>query len=194
MSFHSFLLSFIPIFVAVDAFGVLPIFISLTDGMSDRKRLKVLKDSVITALIIGIVFIFLGKAIFLFLSITVNDFLIAGGIILFILSVVDLLFPTKQRRTSPTLGVVPLGMPLIVGPAVLTTSLILIDSYGLIPTLLSVIVNILIAGFVFYLSNWLIKIIGESGSRAISKFSSLLLGAIGIMMVRKGIIHIIHSF
>jgi len=60
--------------------------------------------------------------------------------------------------------------------------------------LLSVIVNILIAGFVFYLSNWLIKIIGESGSRAISKFSSLLLGAIGIMMVRKGIIHIIHSF
>jgi len=89
MSFHSFLLSFIPIFVAVDAFGVLPIFISLTDGMSDRKRLKVLKDSVITALIIGIVFIFLGKAIFLFLSITVNDFLIAGGIILFILSVVD---------------------------------------------------------------------------------------------------------
>jgi len=194
MSFHSFLLSFIPIFVAVDAFGVLPIFISLTDGMSDRKRLKVLKDSVITALIIGIVFIFLGKAIFLFLSITVNDFLIAGGIILFILSVVDLLFPTKQRRTSPTLGVVPLGMPLIVGPAVLTTSLILIDSYGLIPTLLSVIVNIFIAGFVFYLSNWLIKIIGESGSRAISKFSSLLLGAIGIMMVRKGIIHIIHSF
>jgi len=194
MSFHSFLLSFIPIFVAVDAFGVLPIFISLTDGMSDRKRLKVLKDSVITALIIGIIFIFLGKAIFLFLSITVNDFLIAGGIILFILSVVDLLFPTKQRRTSPTLGVVPLGMPLIVGPAVLTTSLILIDSYGLIPTLLSVIVNILIAGFVFYLSNWLIKIIGESGSRAISKFSSLLLGAIGIMMVRKGIIHIIHSF
>lgn len=194
MNFHSFLLSFIPIFVAVDAFGVLPIFISLTDGMKEGEKLRVLKESVTTALIIGILFIFLGKAIFIFLNITVDDFLIAGGVILFVLSIVDLLFPTKQRRTSPTLGVVPLGMPLIVGPAVLTTSLILIDSYGLIPTLLSVVTNILIAGFIFYLSNWLIKIIGEAGSRAISKFSSLLLGAIGIMMVRKGIIHIISSF
>ncbi|MBC7189267.1 MarC family protein [Candidatus Aerophobetes bacterium] len=193
MNIHSFLLSFIPLFVAVDAFGVLPIFISLTEGMNPQERLRVLKQSLFTALAVAIAFLFIGKGIFNFLGITVDDFLIAGGVILFVLAVVDLLFPTKQRRSSPSFGVVPLGMPLIVGPAVLTTSLICIDSYGLFPTVFAVISNILIAGGVFYCSRWLIKILGEAGTRAISKISSLLLAAIGIMMVRKGITHILKS-
>ena len=190
---HPFLLSFIPIFVAVDVFGVLPVFISLTQGISEKEKLQVLKQSVITALAVAISFVFIGKAIFNYLGITVEDFLIAGGIILFVLALVDLLFPTKQRRTSPSLGVVPLGMPLIVGPAVLTTSLICIDSYGFVPTLLSIIVNISIAGVVFYLSNFLIRLLGDAGTRVISKISSLFLAAIGIMMVRKGIIYILRN-
>ncbi len=194
MNLRSFFLAFVPIFVAVDAFGVLPVFISLTEGMNENEKWRVLKQSVTTALAIAIAFIFVGKAIFIFLGITVYDFLIAGGSILFVLALVDLLFPTKRRRTSPDLGVVPLGMPLIVGPAVLTTSLISIDSYGLLPTLISVVINILIAGFLFYSSNFLIKLIGENGSRAISKVSSLLLAAIGVMMVRKGIIYLFTSF
>ncbi|MCD6574366.1 MarC family protein [Candidatus Aerophobetes bacterium] len=193
MNIHSFFLSFISIFVAVDAFGVLPIFISLTEGITDREKLQVLKQSITTALAVAIGFVFIGKAIFNYLGITVDDFLIAGGIILFVLAVVDLLFPTKNRRSSPSLGVVPLGMPLIVGPAVLATSLICIDSYGIIPTFFSILFNVLIAGLVFYSSKWLMRLLGNAGTRAISKLSSLLLAAIGIMMVRKGIIHILKT-
>ncbi|HHJ01036.1 MAG TPA: MarC family protein [Candidatus Aerophobetes bacterium] len=190
MFFNSFILSFIPVFVAVDAFGVLPIFISLTEGMKKREKVRVVRQSVLTALIIAIAFIFVGKAIFLILGVTVQDFMIAGGTVLFILSVVDLLFPTKQRRTS-TIGVVPLGMPLIAGPAVLTTSLVSVDAFGVVPTLLSVILNILLAGFVFFSSDFLMKILGTAGSRGISKVSSLLLAAIGVMMVRRGIMQIL---
>ncbi|RLE10610.1 MarC family protein [Candidatus Aerophobetes bacterium] len=190
MFFNSFILSFIPVFVAVDAFGVLPIFISLTEGMKKKERVRVVRQSVLTALIIAIAFIFVGKAIFLILGVTVQDFMIAGGTVLFILSVVDLLFPTKQRRTS-TIGVVPLGMPLIAGPAVLTTSLVSVDAFGVVPTLLSVILNILLAGFVFFSSDFLMKILGTAGSRGISKVSSLLLAAIGVMMVRRGIMQIL---
>ncbi|RLE07042.1 MarC family protein [Candidatus Aerophobetes bacterium] len=192
MLLKPFILSFIPVFVAVDAFGVLPIFISLTEGMGKKRKLEVVKQSVFTALIIAIAFIFVGKAIFLILGVTVQDFMIAGGVVLFTLSVADLLFPTKQRRTS-TVGVVPLGMPLIAGPAVLTTSLMSIDAFGLTPTLLSVILNILLAGFVFSSSDLLMKILGTAGSRGISKVSSLLLAAIGVMMVRKGIMQILMS-
>ena len=190
MFFNSFILSFIPVFVAVDAFGVLPIFISLTEGMKKREKVRVVRQSVLTALIIAIAFIFVGKAIFLILGVTVQDFMIAGGTVLFILSVVDLLFPTKQRRTS-TIGVVPLGMPLIAGPAVLTTSLVSVDAFGVVPTLLSVILNILLAGFVFFSSDFLMKILGTAGSRGISKVSTLLLAAIGVMMVRRGIMQIL---
>jgi len=190
MFLKSLLLSFIPIFVAVDAFGVLPIFLSLTDGMKPHERRNVLRQSLITAFAIAVAFVFLGKAIFLVLGITVQDFMIAGGMVLFILSVVDLLFPTKQRRSPSTVGVVPLGMPLIVGPAVLTTALISINSYGILVTLFSIVVNILLAGIIFAFSDLLMKVLGKAGSKAISKVFSLFLAAIGVMMVRKGLMQL----
>jgi multiple antibiotic resistance protein len=187
-----FLLTFVPLFVAVDAIGVLPIFINLTTGIKLKDRRRIIFQSVITAWLLAFGFIFLGKWVFNLLGITVNDFMIAGGIVLFIISVNDILNPTK-KRTVPAreLGTVPLGTPLIVGPAVLTTTLLLIEAHGIFSTLFSVTLNIIIAGATFSFANILIKIIGESGARALSKIMSLLLGAIAVMMIRKGFIGII---
>lgn len=182
------LLAFIPIFVAVDAIGVLPIFVSLTKGLTRRERLRVILQSVFTAICLAVGFIFLGKAVFALLGITVGDFMVAGGAILFCIGVIDIVNPGKRLQIpSKELGVVPLGTPLIVGPAVLTTSLIIIGEYGLYPTLISVLINILLAGLIFSSSEVLIKTLGEAGSRALSKITSLLLAAIAVMMIRKGI-------
>ena len=189
------LLAFIPIFVAVDAVGVLPIFASLTQELEGREKSKIILQSIFTALCLAIGFIFLGKAIFKFLNITVGDFMIAGGAILFCIAIIDIINPTKSRRIpSRELGVVPLGTPLIVGPAVLTTLLILIGEYGINITILSVVLNIFLAGLIFSLSNILIRILGVAGSRAISKITSLFLAAIAVMMIRKGITQIIGFF
>ena len=104
----------------------------------------------------------------------------------------DLLGSRKERLTSAyDFGVVPLGTPLLVGPAVLTTSLILIDQYGLSLTLLSILLNILFAVALFLFSDVLIKIIGDGGARAVSKVMALLLAAIAVMMIRKGIVQIL---
>ncbi len=182
------LLAFIPIFVAVDAIGVLPIFVSFTQGLSQKEKIKIIVQSMITAICLAVFFIFLGKAVFKLLGISMGDFLIAGGLILFSIAIIDIINPNKKRRIPISeVGAVPLGTPLIVGPAVLTTSLIIIGVYGLYATLLSVVINVLLAGLIFSLSGYLIKIIGESGSKALSKVTSLLLAAIAIMMVRKGI-------
>lgn len=181
------LLAFIPIFVAIDAVGVLPIYISLTEGIGQKERLKIILHSMFTALCLAIGFIFLGKAVFKFLGITIGDFMIAGGAILFCLSIIDIVNPVKKRRIpTSNLGSVPLGTPLIVGPAVLTTSLIVITEYGMLATLISILVNVLLAGFIFSTSGILIKIIGESGTKALSKITSLLLAAIAVMLIRKG--------
>ena len=91
------------------------------------------------------------------------------------------------------LGAVPIGTPLIVGPAVLTTSLLLIDQYGLVPTLISVSANILFAGLVFSFSDQLMKFFGQAGSKAITKVMALLLAAIAIKMIREGIISILNT-
>lgn len=186
-------LAFIPIFVAVDAIGVLPLFVSLTSGLEREERKRIIYQSMITAICLAVGFIFLGKAVFKLLGITVGDFMIAGGLILFCIAIIDVINPAKKRRiSSKDLGAVPLGTPLIVGPAVLTTSLIIIEEYGLYATLISVVVNVLLAGMLFSFAGILIRVLGEAGSKALSKVTSLLLGAIAVMMIRKGIAQFIH--
>jgi multiple antibiotic resistance protein len=186
------LLSFIPIFVAVDAIGVLPIFVSLTEGAEQKEKSRIITQSVLTALCLAIGFIFLGKAIFRVLGITMGDFMVAGGAILFCLAIIDIVNPVKKRRMpSRDLGAVPIGTPLIVGPAVLTTSMVIISQYGLLPTLASVVANILLAGLIFRFSVVLIRALGESGTKALSKITSLLLAAIAVMLIRKGIANLL---
>ncbi len=193
MNIKLLILTFIPIFVAVDALGIIPVFIPLVQGLSRSEKLKIIRESVITALVISIAFIFIGKALFRLLGVSVSDFMVAGGALLFILAVTDILMPEKPVNvlSTKTLGIVPLGTPLIVGPAVLTTALVLRDVYGAGPTLVSITLNVLLAGLILTMSDVFIRLLGEGGSKAISKVFSLLLAAIAVMLMRRGITDII---
>ena len=186
--FTNIALAFIPLFVAVDAIGIAPIFVSLTVHLEQKDKNRIILQSMLTAICLAIGFIFLGKAVFRLMGITIGDFMVAGGSILFCIAIIDILSQTKQRHIpADELGAVPLGTPLIVGPAVLTTSMLIVSQYGLGATIISVIVNILLAGLILKLSSFLIKALGESGSKALSKIMSLLLASIAVMLIRKGV-------
>src|ERR1700757_125939 len=97
---------------------------------------------------VAIGFIFLGKIIFAALGITVADFQVAGGLILLGLAGRELLgLGPHDRGGSDEFGVVPLGMPLIAGPALLTALLILVDTVGLLFPLLSLLINLALVAF-----------------------------------------------
>ncbi len=185
-----FWLCFVPLFVAVDAVGVLPMFLGLTEGI-DRARLRlVIWQSLITGILVAVVFVVIGKGVFRLLGITPADFMIAGGILLFAISLRDLLVVEKHREPidPESLGAVPVGVPLIVGPAVLTTILILVDQHGILTTMAAAVVNILLAGVVFAFARAIASRLGGAGTKAISKIASLFLAAIAVMMVRKGLL------
>ena len=188
-----FLLCFVPLFVAVDALGVLPIFISLTDGLSSSQRRRVLIQSLITASVVALVFLAIGPTILLALNITVSDFMVAGGILLLVISLSDLLTGEKrQRLVDPeTLGAVPLGVPIITGPAVLTTSVLLANVHGLPLTALALLANIGIAGVIFWFAQPITRFLGNAGTMILSKIASLFLATIAVMLIRKGIVAII---
>ena len=189
---RNILLAFIPLFAAVDAVGLLPVFVSLTQGMQEAEKRRVIYQSTLTGGLLAVGFVFLGRAIFRFLGIAMGDFLIAGGAILFCISIIDIVSPAPEtRRPSADLGAVPLGTPLIAGPAVLTTSLAIIQEYGLPATLIAIIVNIALCGVLLRLSGVLLRFLGKPGSRALSKITSLLLGAIAVMLIRKGIVDLL---
>ena len=114
-----FWLCFVPLFVAVDAIGVLPLYVSLTEGLNKVQRQKVVFQSVVTASVVAVLFLWFGPVLLKFLGITVQDFMVAGGILLLAISLNDILIGTKKRRQADpdSLGAVPIGIPLITGPA-----------------------------------------------------------------------------
>ena len=184
-----FWLCFVPLFVAVDAIGLLPAFLSLTRNVEERRVKQVIYHSVLTASLVALLFLALGTLILELLGITVADFMIAGGILLFVLALGDLLTDDKlqQHVDARSLGAVPLGVPLITGPAVLATSMLLLNQYALIWVVAAVVSNILIAGLVFHFSSTISRVLGEVGEKIVSKIAMLFLAAIAVMMVRKGI-------
>lgn len=189
-----FLTAFIPIFVAIDAIGIVPTYLGLVHNINRQERNKILIQAILTAILVGIGFVILGKEIFSFLGITVQDFKIAGGIVLLVLSIHDLLFSDKiERSVSETVGVVPLGMPLIVGPATLTAITILSEAVGDRITILSFGVNVLITYVILRSADVVVRFLGKGGTQALSKIASLLLASIAVMIVRSGVVDIINQ-
>lgn len=189
-----FILAFVPLFVAVDPLGLVPLYVGLTEGVKAEDRRRILVESIITAMAVAVGFVFFGRYIFGFLGVTAADFQIAGGVLLFVISMLDILTSLKpSRRIGGSIGAVPLGIPLIAGPAVLTASLILAGQRGLWPTLLALVANILLVGIVLAGANALSRLLGAAGSKAVSKVSSLILAAFAVMMVRQGVMSIIRG-
>ena len=191
---QEFGLTFVPLFVAMDAVGVLPILVPLTQDMKPAERRRTVQFAVITALGLGLGFVAIGKGIFLFLGIEISDFLVAGGLILFLLAAKDLVtgkMVDAEASVGGTVGVVPIGTPLGVGPAVLTTLLILIDQYSVIIVIVSFVINLAIGWLLFTQANRVVAFLGQGGVRAVSKVISLFLAAIAIKMIRQGVLQVL---
>jgi multiple antibiotic resistance protein len=186
--------TFIPIFVAINIFMLLPLFISMTKEMTMLERSKVVKESILTAILVSLSFVALGEVIFRILGITGDDFKTAGGIVLLVFAVRDLIHSGEERiKSDINVGVVPIGVPLIVGPAVLTNILILVDHYGIIPTVISLLLNLIIVWIFLSNAERMMNFFGKGGIIGIGKVMLLLLAAIAIMMIRIGVVNIIRN-
>ena len=184
-----FLQAFIPLFVAIDPIGLVAIFLGLGKNVAPAQRQKIADQATWTGGLVALGFLFLGQNIFKAVGISVSDFQIAGGLILFILAAKDLIqSATEPEKLPEDFGVVPLGMPLIAGPASITTLLVLAQTQaiGLGVTLVALVVNLGIVVFAFHYSVWLGRKISATGLRAISKIVSMLLAAIAVNMIRRG--------
>ncbi|MFQ5571850.1 MAG: MarC family protein [Rhodothermales bacterium] len=194
-----YLEAFLPLFVAMNLLGILPLYVGLTEGTSEPTRRRVLMQAVTTAFVIATLVLFAGQFIFKTLGITVNDLRVGGGLILLVLSISDLIFGDYKRRNPSTsedqtdtgIGIVPLGIPLIMGPVVITTIIVLQQSYGYLPTLVSMVVNLMLVTVAFFYGPALLRKLGANTSKAIAKVASLFLAAIAVAMIRVGVMEMI---
>ena len=180
--------AFIPLFVSLDVVGLLPVYWGLAQRLSANERRRAVSEATGTAFLVAISFLLVSRAIFALMGLTLADLMMAGGAILIVLSLRDLLLPDrppKGRYDNP--GVVPMGVPLLTGPAVLTTMLLIRDRHGWPITLAALAANMALVFIVLRSSEALMRRLGREGAQVISKVASLVLTAFGVMLIREGI-------
>lgn len=183
-----FLLTFVPLFIVIDAIGNLPFVIALTEDSTREERRRIINLATVTAAGVGLIFLFLGRFILNAMDISVGAFAISGGIILMIFAVRYMTTGHMVEAIKEEMvAVVPIGTPLTVGPATITTLLLLSTQFDLYIVLISFGLNILIAWVTFVAAGFFMRIMGRGGLRAVSRVFSLLLAALAVNMVIKGL-------
>ena len=181
--------AFIPLFVAFDAIGLLPLFWGLAQRLSPGGRRKAVTEAVGTAFLVAIGFLLVSRFIFALMGLELADVMVAGGIILVVLCLRDLLLPEEfPQRSYPNPGVVPLGVPLLTGPAVLATVLLVRDRYGWPVTIGALIANMVVVWIILRAAARLVQWLGHEGAQVASKIASLVLAAFGVMLIRHGVL------
>jgi multiple antibiotic resistance protein len=187
VAIERFLQAFIPLFVAIDPVGLAAIFLGLGQGVAMPERQRIARQATITGGGVALLFLFLGATMFKALGISTADFQVAGGLVLFILAARDLVQSAAEPEKLPRdFGVVPLGMPLIAGPALITTLILLSEQLGVRYALAALVANLILVILAFRFSDALGRRVGPTGLRAISKIISMLLAAIAVNMIRRG--------
>ena len=191
--------SFLPLFVAINPMGIIPIYLSVTENLTTAERRRLTLQAMVTAIGLSVLILFAGQLIFSLLGITVNDLRVGGGLILLVLSISNLIFGDYRRR-DPTqggeedlasVGIVPIGIPLIIGPAAITSILVSREAYGYLPTLVSLVINMVLVFLTLAAGPYIGRFAGSAGSRAIGKVASLFLAAISVAMIRAGVVGMI---
>lgn len=181
-------------FLVIDPPGLIPLFLALTRGMTEKERFYLLNKSVIVGFILLIIFTIFGSTILWLFGIDVHDFRVAGGFLLLIISLQIVFTNQEKDLTVSKPGVVPFATPLMVGPGAVTATIVLSGTIGIIKTLISGAISFIFAYFVLYFGKKLFDILGKDITEVITKVIGLILAAISVRYIREGFIGIIQNF
>jgi len=179
----------ISLFIVVDPLGNIPIFISLTEDMSKRERRKTFETATVTGVILLLFFALVGQQIFILFGISMESFMIAGGILLLLIAVKMLLTGSwEESRVSPeSVGIVPIAIPLLVGPGAITTTILNIRIFNVAVTVVSVLIVFFIVWITLRFIDPIYRLLGRSGSLIIARVMALIIAAIAVEYILEGI-------
>ncbi len=186
-NFKEILTATMILFAVIDIVGNIPIIISLREKAG---HIQSEKASVIAAILM-IAFLFVGKKILSLIGINVNEFAVAGSLILFFLALEMILgitlFKEDEDASPKLISVFPLAFPLLAGPGSLTTLLSLRAEYHIVNIIIAVIINIIFIYIVLKTSGKLQRVLGKNGIIIIRKVFGVVLLAIAVKLFTSNI-------
>lgn len=195
------LLAFTSVFFIVNPLGAAPVFLALTDGWEHRDRVRAAGRATLVAAGVLVVFTLTGNLVFKLFGVTLGAFRLAGGILLLKVAM-DMLHgqPTATKSTAedhreaaakPDIATTPLGIPQLAGPGSIATVILLPGDprvpWRLIPVLAAIALTLLVAYLVLRGAERVQRLIGQSGTRIMSKIMGLLIAAVSVEFIAGGV-------
>ena len=194
-------ISLASIFFIVDPLGTAPIFLAITEGQTAPERNRTALRASVAAFLILVVFAFVGEWILRLLRVTISSFQIAGGILIFLIALSMLQARRSRAKSTPQeehekqegedVAIFPLAIPMLSGPAAITTVMVLINlansplHRGLV--MLAITLTGLFCYLILRASGRLLKLLGQTGINVLTRLMGLLLAVISVQFVIDGI-------
>ncbi len=184
-----FLKAVVALFIIVDPLGNVPIFIGLTEKMNQKERRKTFQTAIIVSFALLMVFAVVGQQLLAIFGISIQSFMIAGGILLLVIAVKILVFGGWEEKViSPeSVGAVPIACPLLAGPGAITTTIVILQTSGIIVTVLAVLVISLIIWVILYFVDPIHDFLGKTGSAVVARVMAIFIAAIAIEFIIEGL-------
>ncbi|MCD6155693.1 MAG: MarC family protein [Candidatus Atribacteria bacterium] len=190
--FFDFIKSFLLLTFILDPFLGAMVFIALTKDMEARERSAQAFLAVSVAFVLLVVFLFIGKHLFSLLGISFSSFMVAGGVILLLLGIEEILGLEFSKRGADTrVAAIVIGTPLLCGPGAITSVIILSQKYGYLMPFLAVLSALALTWLILYFANHLSRLLGERIIEVFSRVMGLLLAAIAVEYIKEGILQMI---
>jgi multiple antibiotic resistance protein len=188
-----FIKAFIALFIIVDPLGNIPIFVGLTEKLGETQRQRVFNVAILVSVVLLLVFAFTGLEILNIFGLSIYSFEIAGGILLLIISIRILISGSFHEGVdSPeSIGAVPIAMPLLVGPGAITTTIFNLQAYGIIVTILAVVVVLAVTWVILRFMHRIYRFLGKTGAIVIARVMALFIAAIAIQYILTGVTHFV---
>ena len=187
--------SVVTLLVVIDPIASIPIIIALTGRMEKKQRKSISNVTIITVAILLFVFAFVGSALLSTFGISIFSFMIAGGILLFLVAI-ELLTHGEWRFGNQNLqdesGVVPLAFPLLAGPGALTMVILSFETYGLWITVASIVIVLGITYAILRSVDPIYRLLGKRGSLIVTRIFAIIIAAFAVQFVIDGIKQIFH--
>jgi multiple antibiotic resistance protein len=179
----------IALFIIVDPIGTVPAVFSLTRDMGVEEKRRNFKIAAYTGSALLVVFAVAGQQILTIFGISLYSFMIAGGILLLLLSMDILIRGESAQRTGSVedIGAVPIAIPLLVGPGAITTTIVQLQYAGYTVVLLSIMIVMFLTWLILRTEDTLYRLLGQNGSAVVAKLMAVFIAAIAVEYILTGI-------
>ena len=188
MDIHALLMLTASMFFILNPFASLPIFVSTTKDVDPSVMKSYANKAVLVAAILLFVFVFIGQDLMGFFGVTMDRFRTAGGLVLILMGI-EIVFGIKLSQDASEKGApwVIIATPILSGPGIITAAILFSEQYGLIPVIVSSIIALIVTWVLLRLSPTIVRYIGIQPLEIVSKIIGLLLTAMGVEYILKGV-------